>query len=327
MARRAALAGFSMIALSGLALQAEELDSSGALPAPQTGPTAAKNPPTTLSTGLAEQFNTGVANGGTMSITRFQAGVVAPFRLTDALVVSTSFKYGLDSYDFRGVQPQWRGPWHNINTYTLATIVQGTIDDQWSVYGGGLVRESGETGAEFGEGFTGGGLIGVNYKYSDTLSFGGGLGLMSQLEDHAAVLPLITANWKFADDWRLRVGLTDVATTGYGAEVIYDAVSDWQLAFGFQHEKSRFRIEGRNSLISVPPGRIYGPTQDGIGQEESSALYTDATWHATSDIDVDGYLGLTVGGNLRVENQHGTGIYSSDYNTAAIIGLKASFRF
>ena len=148
-ARRAALAGFSMIALSGLALQAEALDSSGALPAPQAGPTAAKNPPTALSTGLAEQFNTGVANGGTMSITRFQAGVMAPFRLTDALVVSTSFKYGLDSYDFRSVPPQWRGPWHNINTYTLATIVQGTIDDQWSVYGGGLVRESGETGAEF----------------------------------------------------------------------------------------------------------------------------------------------------------------------------------
>ena len=315
MARRAALAGFSMIALSGLALQAEEIDNNGALPAPQAGPTAAKNPPTTLSTGLAEQFNTGVASGGTMSITRFQAGVVAPFRLTDALVVSTSFKYGLDIYDFRSVQPQWRGPWHNINTYTLATIVQGTIDDQWSVYGGGLVRESGETGAEFGEGFTGGGLIGVNYKYSDTLSFGGGLGLMSQLEDHAAVLPLITANWKFADAWHLKVGLTDVATTGYGAEVIYDVTSDWQLAFGLQHEKSRFRIEGANL------------TQDGIGQEESSALYTDATWHATPDIDVDGYLGLTVGGNLRVENQHGTGIYSSDYNTAAIIGLKASFRF
>jgi hypothetical protein len=325
---RFAVAGLTLMTLSLMAQDAQNLQNSDGISAPTEGPTAAKTPPTSVSSGLAEQFNSGVANGGTMSITRFNAGVAVPVRLSDDLVLSTSFRYGLDSYDFRGLQPQWRGAWHNIDTYTLATVLQGRIDDQWSVYGGGLVRESGESGAEFDQGFTGGGVLGVNYKYSDTLSFGGGLGGMNQLEEGPAVLPLLTADWKFADDWCLKLGLTDVATIGYGAQVIYNLSKDWDLSAGFQHEKSRFRIEGvKYPIVVFPPGRVYGPSINGVGQEESSALYTDATWHATDSVDVDAYLGLTVGGNIRMENKTGAEMNSSDYNTAAVLGVRASLRF
>jgi hypothetical protein len=313
--RRFAVAGITLAALPVLAADSENLANSDAISAPTEAPTTVKTPPTSVSAGLAEQFNTGVANGGTMSITRFNAGVAVPVRLTDDLVLSTSFRFALDSYDFRSLAPGWFGAWHNIDTYTLASVLCGRIDDQWSVYGGGLLRESGETGAEFKKGITGGGIVGVNYKYSDTLSFGGGLGLMSQLEDHASVLPLLTANWKFADQWALKLGLTDVATIGYGLKVTYDLSKDWQLAVGFQHDKSRFRIEGN------------GPTSSGIGQNQSSTLYTEATWHATEKLDLDGYLGLATGGNIRVENSTGSGINSSDYNTAAVVGVKASLRF
>lgn len=33
------------------------------------------------------------------------------------------------------------------------------------------------------------------------------------------VLPLVTANWKFAENWQLKAGFIDVATLGYGASV------------------------------------------------------------------------------------------------------------
>jgi long-subunit fatty acid transport protein len=323
---RIALTSPILAVLSGLTLQAEEIGNSWAMPAPQERPATVKNPPITVTTGLAEQFNSNVDKGGSMSVTRFQAGLMVPFRLTDALVVNTSFKFGFDSYDFSSMQGQWQGPWHNINTYTLASILQGTINDQWSIYGGGLVRESGETSAKFTEGYTGGGIIGVNFKCSDTLTIGGGLGIMSQLENHVLVLPLLTANWRFANNWHLKIGLTDVATTGYGAEVAYDVSQNWELGLGLQHQKSRFRIEGGKYQIGAS-GKLYDRSLDGIGQEEATALYTEATWHATSALDVNAYLGITVGGNIRVENNTGTEIYSSDYNTAAIVGLDASLRF
>jgi len=309
---RFCVAGITLASLPVLAQETQNLQNSEAISAPTEGPTAVKTPPISVSSGLAEQFNAGITKGGTLSITRFNAGVLAPVRLSDDLVLNTSFRFGLDSYDFRSVGGAL---WHNIDTYTLASILQGKIDDQWSVYGGGIVRESGESGAEFNKGITGGGIVGVNYKYSDTLSFGGGLGIMSQLEDHAQVLPLLTANWKFADDWRLKLGLTDVATVGYGVQVIYDLSKDWQLSAGLQHEKSRFRIEGA------------GPSSGGIGQEQATTIFADATWHATDKLDLNGYVGLATGGNIRLENSTGTEIGSSDYDTAAVLGIKASLRF
>jgi len=308
---RFALAGLSLIALPVLAQDTQNASSSEGIPAPDSQASDDKSLPTTVSTGLSEQFNTGVATGGTMSVTRFNAGVAMPTRLTDTLVLSTSFRFGLDSYWFRN-----DGPWHNVYGYTLSSILQAKINDKWSVYGGGMVRQNGEASTKFKDGITGGGIAGVNYKYSDTLSFGGGLGIMSQLEEHATVLPLLTANWKFAEDWTLKLGLSDVASTGYGLRVSYDLSKDWQFGAGLQHQKSRFRIKGYDSSSS-----------GGVGQDQSTTLYADALWHATDKMDLNGFIGLATGGNLRVENATGTELGSSDYNTAAVIGVKASIRF
>jgi hypothetical protein len=269
-----------------------------------------------------EQFNTGVATGGTLSIARFNAGIKGPVQLTDALRWTTAFRFNLDNYDFRSVSPAWDGAWKNIGTYTLASIMQGKIDDQWSIYLGGVGRQSGEMdGTKWKDGLTGGGLGGATYKYNDSLTLGAGLGVMSQLEHNAAVLPIVSVDWKFADDWRFKVGLTDIGTIGYGAEIIYDLNQDWSFAVGFQHHKSRFRIEGSP----------LNNTEHGIGQEEASNLYISTTWHACASSDLVGYFGITSGGNLRMENQHGTqdalNGTSSDYNTAAILGVKAVVRF
>jgi hypothetical protein len=304
--------------------QAADISDSGTLAAP-TEQAGAKTPPAAFSTGFVEQFNTGVANGGTVSIARFNVGIKAPAQLTDALRLTTTFRFNLDNYDFRSEKATWNGAWQNIGTYTLASIMQGKLDDEWSVYFGGVLRQSGELeGTKFKDGITGGGLGGVVYKFSDTLSVGAGLGIVTQLEDHATVLPILSVDWKFADSWRLKVGLTDIGTTGYGAELIYDLNQDWSFALGLQHHRSRFRVEGQNE--GVP-----STTSNGIGQEQASNIYLSSTWHACTNADLVGYFGVTTGGNIRLENQHGTqeaGIgESSKYNSAAILGVKAVVRF
>jgi Domain of unknown function (DUF6268) len=316
---RFAVAGMTLMALPVLAADTQDLNDDTAIPAPSEQPNTAPNPPMSVSTGLAEQFNTGLkTGGGTLSVTKFQAGLMAPIRLSDAYILNISVRYGLDSYEFKALQPQWFGAWHNIDTITVAPILQCKIDDQWSAYGGGLLRESGEN---FQSGVTGGGIAGFNYKYSDTLTFGAGLGVVDQIEDHATVLPLLTANWKFADDWSLKLGLSDVATTGYGIKVIYNFSPQWEFSAGLQHQKARFRIEGNGQTIN-------GQTSsDGVGQDETTTIYAAATWHATDNLDVDGYMGMAVGGKLTLDNSTGTQIIASDYNSAAVIGVKASYRF
>ena len=105
------------------------------------------------------------------------------------------------------------------------------------------------------------------------------------------LVPLFTVKWQFADDWRLDAGLTDVATTGYGAEVKWLFSDTWDFGFGLQYHKARFRIASPD-----------GSGGEGAGQEKAATLYADATWHATPKVDVDGFVGFAAGGNLAAYN-------------------------
>jgi long-subunit fatty acid transport protein len=263
--------------------------------------------PVIVSSGLSEQFNSSIDKGGDFSITRFKVGVGVPVKLRDDLQLGTTFRYEYDHFNFDNTF----APWENINTFSLASILQWQMDDALTIYGGGFVKMSAESGSSLGDGITGGGLAGFSYKVNEDLSLGLGLAVASQLEEDARVLPLITARWKFADNWRLDAGLTDVTTIGYGVELKYLLDKEFDFGLGVQFHKSRFKIDAG----------------DGYGQEEATTIYADATWHASPHVDLGGFIGLATGGKLRVDNSSGTKIAQSDYDPAAILGVKATLRF
>ena len=278
--------------------------------------------PITASVGIAEQFNSKLKNtGGTepsFSVTRFNLGVKAPFRLNDKSQLATSFRYGFDAYNFNSWS-RTPTPWRNINTLQAASILAYRVDDTWSVYGGGFVKLSADSDVALGKGATGGILAGFNYKVSDTLNLGAGFAAASQIQTHAMFVPLFTAKWQFADNWRLDAGLTDVATTGYGAEVKWLFSDTWDFGFGLQYHKARFRI--------ASPGGAGSTGGDGAGQEKAATIYADATWHATPKVDVDGFVGVAAGGNLAAYDNARNKVAGFNYKPAAILGLKGSVRF
>lgn len=320
--RRFALAGLSLMGLPALAQEAQDLENSTVPSAPLEQPAASAAPrlPMTASAGLSEQFNTKIDNNGNkstgnFSITRYNVGLKAPFRLNDDFVLATSLRYGLDAYNFNSIVSP---PWHNINTLQAASVLQWKMDDAWTAYGGGFVKMSADNDVALTKGTTGGMLVGFNYKFDDALSMGLGLAISSQLQDSASVLPLITAKWKFADDWRLDVGLTDVATMGYGAEVKWHFDDAWDFGFGVQYHKSRFRVDRPNGSPGVG---------EGVGQEKAATLYADATWHASPKVDVNGFAGVAAGGNLSEYDNHRDKVWGYNYKPAAIIGLSGSCKF
>jgi hypothetical protein len=303
----AMLAGMSLMSVPAFAQDVESLDDGEAAPAPQAqAADKSARLPIKVSAGVSEQFDTDIDGGGSFSITRFKVGAALPVRLNDDFVLGTSLRYGLDSYDFSG-----RSPWENINTLSAASILSWRMDDNWTIYGGGFVKLSAETDASWSDAVTGGGLVGFNYKVDDTLSLGAGLAIMSVLEDDARVLPLITAKWKYADYWRLDVGLTDVATLGYGAKLNWLFEDNLEFGLGAQFHKSRFRIDAA----------------DGVGQEQATTIYIDGTWHASPKIDFNAYVGIAAGGQLRVETSTGKKIADSNYDPAPVLGLNASVKF
>ena len=316
---RFALAGLSLMGLPAFAQEAQDLGDSGVPTAPLEQP-AANAParlPMTASAAVAEQFNTKIDNAGgpdaSFSITRFNVNLKAPVRLNDDYVLANSFRFGYDAYNFNGVMSP---PWQNVDTLQAASVLQWRMDDNWSIYGGGFVKMSAASNVALTKGTTGGILAGFNYKFSDTLSLGLGLAMASQLERSASILPLITAKWKFADDWTLNAGLTDVATMGYGVVAKWHFDDAWDFGFGVQYHNSRFRI-------ASPDGSV----GDGVGQEKSATLFADATWHAASNVDVDGFAGFTAGGNLSTYNNRRDEVQGNNYKPAVIIGLRGSYNF
>ncbi len=304
----AMLAGMSLISLPAIAQDVENIDDGAPTPATVEQP-AEKSIflPIKVTTGLSEQFKSDIDSGGSFSLMRFKAAATVPVRLGDTFVLSTSMRYTFDNYTFDNIPD----PWQNINTLSVASILAWRMDDTWTIYGGGFAKWSAESGATFSDGATGGGLVGFNYKVDDNLTLGAGLVAMSVLEDDAKVLPLILAKWKFADYWRLDVGLTDVSNLGYGAKLNWLYNEQFEFGLGAQFQNSRFRIERAN----------------GVGQDRSTAVYIDGTWHASPLFDLNAYVGIAAGGQLQVDTSTGKKVLETDYNPAPMLGVNATLKF
>jgi hypothetical protein len=326
----ALLAGLSLVGLPAFAQEMEPLNDGASGPVGAEQPAAgaeAGRLPITATAGVAEQFNAEINDtSGSFSVTRFMTSVKIPVRLNNDFTLGNSVRYGMDSYNFNSYSANFpRAPWHNVNTISGASVLKWRVDDTWTAYGGGFVKMAADSSTEMEEGATGGGLAGFDYKVSDTLNLGAGFAVAKQIKDHALFLPLITANWKFADDWTLTAGLTDVATMGYGVEAKWLYNEAWDFGFGLQYHKSRFRISSAAANSFTTPANYRN--SNGVGQEKAGLLYASATWHAAPKVDVTGFAGLTVGGNIEVMNNSGDELAGHNYKPAAVIGAKASVRF
>lgn len=280
--------------------------------------------PVTFTAGSSYQFTSHLDSGGRYTLGRFRTGLGVPIKIDDQWSVMTSFKYELDGYHFKDTGGAY--PWDNVNTFSGVALAQYRLDENWLIYGGPIVRGSAESGASWGQAIKPGAAAAFNYIASDTFSIGGGIVAIGQIKDdkHSTlVLPIVTVDWKFADDWKLKVGFTDLATGGYGADVLWDFDPQWQLDFGLAYHKNRFRIEGE------------GPSANGVGQESSGTLTTAITWKPFTDLSqtilrdfsTTAFGGLAVGGRMRTDNSEGIEITDTRYKTAAILGLKANFTF
>jgi len=261
-----------------------------------------------------ENNNNPPVNGAESSETAFRITALGTYRLSDEFKLGLAASYQYSDYNFTGVGGN--EPWDDVNLFRVTPLLQYTIDDQWSIYGGPSIAYAGESGADFSDSVTGGGLVGFNYRADETLSIGGGFGIFSQIEEDARVVPFITANWKFADQWVLRAGFTEVAANGgLGAEVTYDFGNDWRVGGGIQFQQKRFRLEDSNGV------------QGGVGQDKNVPIYAKVAWQACEKASLELVAGIAAGGEYRTEDNRGKNAAQVKYDAAGLIGIRALFQF
>lgn len=253
---------------------------------------------------------------GSMQVNRFDAGIGFRTPLSERLNWVHTFHFGINDYDFDGGGFSAGNPWETILESRYGTQLAYSIDDRWGVRGGGIVMLSRETDADWGDGLTGGGTFGVDYRHSESLFLSVGLGVITQLEDDVTAVPMVGLQWLPAEQWVVRVGALPVnggATAG--VEAAYQFNEQWQAGLGLLYRQDRFRLDDS------------GPAPDGVGEEQFLPLRMRVAWSFHPRMTLNFIAGMALGGELKLDDENGNTLREEDYDPAAYLGVRVFGRF
>jgi len=271
-----------------------------------------------LKPGFRYVWGTGIGGGGDFTQLRTDVDISATTALTDDLDLTLGFGYEYNNYEFSG-ETRFGGiePWENVHVLDMAAILTLRPSDDWAVFGGPLLEFAAEAGADFGDSWIAGGMGGVTYRFSDDLLLGGGIGIVSQLEDEARLFPVVIIEWNISDDLRLSSRTAATATGGNGLELIYDVAEGWELAGGVGYEFRRFRLDDD----------VEGPAPEGAGEHDALPLWARLSYQLNETVTLNLYGGALAEGEFKIRDVAGVDVGSAEYETAPMIGFSASFRF
>ena len=266
--------------------------------------------------GFLHQFDTDLDDGGSFNADRFFIRGGLSYAMGPRRRISFAMGVGRDRYDFSGDTGfSALRPWKRVNRLRFSAPVNWSIDGDWTLFLLPTLRFYGESGADLGDSATGGGLAGFSYRFSDTLTLGPGLGVLTRLEDSVSVFPVLIIDWKLTDRLSLETGRGLGATQGPGLTLRYRVSDAWSLALGGRYESLRFRLDDR------------GPAPDGVGEDRSFPLSLSATYEPGRDFQLSVLGGVELGGTLRLEDSKGRRIAKDDYDTAPFLGVACNVRF
>ena len=261
----------------------------------------------------ARQFAADLDGGGEFSINRLF--IEPSVRYTSGRSASVAFTvgYGYDGYDFSGSTSP--SPWGDIHSWRLSTPMHLRLNDRWTLFGIPTLRSTAESGADFSDSVTGGALVGFSYKFSESLRLGPGLGVLTQIEDGTAFFPFLAINWKITNTLSLRTGSGLAATLDPGLTLAWRPERQWELAVTGRRNRIRFRLD--NSGLA--PG--------GVGENRSFDIVGSIGYEISRGTSLSLFGGLSLRGELRLEDTNGVGISDTDYDPAAMMGVTFKARF
>jgi len=297
-----------------------------------------KAPPTAVMVQYGHQFKTDIDNANDeMSRNNALFSISQRFKLSEKTTAFGMGTYTLHAYNFSGGRNgnPAAGPvnfyqWDDVHRMVIAGLIAHDLNDEWRLIGGGLFRSWGEGGADYGDSITGGLLGGFDYHPNEDFSIGLMIGAFSALEDSVAFLPVPTLKWRFAEDWRLNVGMVAVADPGIGAELSWQLNDELTIGAGAALQTRQFRLKDKARVLAGANGDPARPSESdagGVASEREVPIFGLVRWKPTPRTAIDLQGGVAVAGNLRLEDDDGDRIRDDDYDAAPFIALKGQIFF
>ena len=267
----------------------------------------------TVGAGYEESFSSDIDSGGDFSITSANFNLSLSTILFDDMRFSLTYQYVMDEYDFGGaIGLGGLNPWDDVESHYLSLIASRQLSNDWTVFGGPIVQFSRDRDARLEDSDTYGGTIGFSVNHSATLTYGGGIGIISSIEDDVRFFPIIILNWQIKPDLRLA---TDTDAGRSGVELIYTVDEGFDIALGMAYEFKRFRLDDAS----------FAPA--GVAENTSLPAWVRLTFQLDNNLTVNIRGGMRFGGNLTIDNSSGTQLRDEDYDAAGFVGASLSLRF
>lgn len=249
---------------------------------------------------------------GSLGIARAGARFGVAQKLTDT--VSLTFGADLDYsvYDFNDASGLVSGsddPFDDSTIVTLSLGAQFKSGERNTWFVTGFARSAGESGAEFDQTVTGGGIVGFSHSFSDDLTLGLGVLAASELEDDVYVIPIPIIRWNITDRWSLASG--DRANV----QLAYAPSERWAIGVEAAWDRRRFRLDDQ------------GPLPSGVAEERHVPVGLFARFAPNGNIELAARVGANLGSEIKIEDENGDRVGKDDIESAVYAGLDVRFRF
>ena len=133
---------------------------------------------------LTKQFDSSIDNGGKVEVSRYGAELRLQYGVTEDDDLQLRFQHQRDDWNFSGTTGLGSDdPWDLVTTIDLALQWTHQLQEKTQIFGGPIIKWSGDSGAAQTNSKVFGGMVGLVHVYSDTLVIGGGVGVIEALED------------------------------------------------------------------------------------------------------------------------------------------------
>lgn len=248
---------------------------------------------------------------GSLGFTKAGGELNVAYRLSEDYTLTLGLGATHSYYSFAGttsLSAVSTEPFNDLWQTEITPGIRIKFDDDWSGFFSGRLSFSGENNTNAGEGMEAGGFALINYRISDKLVVGGGIGASSRIEASAVIIPILSINWQVADNITLR-------SRRLGAEVAVDLTKQLTTTLGVEFNRQSFRLSEDSRIFK------------GVVRDKSLSVELGVVYRATPWLTASVFGGAMLQHSIVLDNQYGYQLGKLDAKPAPYIGGSLEFRF
>jgi hypothetical protein len=261
------------------------------------------------------QFDSDLDSGGNAGYAAVFTSIRGNWTLDSHSSLGVGLRFDYEDWRFNGVSPLGGiQPWDQLYRTGISIPYSYTTDGGWRWTFSPTVEYSGESGASVSDSVEYGALVSAARRFHTGLTLGLGVGVYDRIEETRA-FPFLIVDWRISDRLRLTNPLSTGPAGPAGLEISYTLGSGWEAGIAAAYRSFRFRLDENGAI------------PNGIGENQNVPLVGRIGRKISDTLSFNFFVGATLAGNLRAEDQNGNRLYDVDRDPAALIGLSLAARF